>query len=167
MKKILAIIIFIPALSFAQDGGSVSTNEKTDENMLIGLCTREAFNDSAFSWWWNSGYEMYEVDEETLSSLEDKMDDVSVTIIMGTWCSDSRREVPRFFKIVDWLLYPKEKITLIAVDRDKKAGTIDTSEYGITLVPTFIFIRDGAEIGRITEAPQESLEKDLTAIVAK
>ncbi len=167
MKKIAAIIIFISTLSFAQDSSSVFTHEKTDENMLIGLCTREAFNDSAFSWWWNSEYEMYEVDEETLSSLKDKMDEVYVTIILGTWCSDSRREVPRFFKIVDWLSYPKEKITIIAVDRDKKAGAINTYEYGVSLVPTFIFMRDGTEIGRITETPQESLEKDLTKIAAK
>ncbi|MBZ0200605.1 MAG: hypothetical protein K8H86_12110, partial [Ignavibacteriaceae bacterium] len=134
MKKILSLFILISALSFAQENNQAST-----EKILTGICTHEAFNDSAFSWWWNPEYEMYEVDDSSLSSLKDKMNDVSITVIMGTWCSDSQREVPRFYKIIDRLLFAADKIKLIAVDKDKKTDTIDTSEFNITLVPTFIF----------------------------
>ncbi len=31
--------------------------------MLIGYCTREAFDDTSFSEWWNEEYDMYEVDD--------------------------------------------------------------------------------------------------------
>ncbi len=68
--------------------------------MLIGYCTREAFNDTSFSEWWNEEYDMYEVDVETAEEIKDNLEDVEIKLVMGTWCSDSRREVPRFYKIL-------------------------------------------------------------------
>ena len=35
----------------------------------------------------------------------------------------------------------------------------------IELVPTFIFYRNGEELGRIVETPEDTLEKDLAEIV--
>jgi len=84
---------------------------------------------------------------------------------MGTWCSDSRREVPNFYKILDKLNYPDNKITLINVDRKKNGIEIDVSKLNIELVPTFIVYRNNTEIGRIIETPNESLERDLLKIL--
>ena len=86
---------------------------------------------------------------------------------MGTWCSDSRREVPRFFKILDKLNYDQKNVTLICVDRKKAAQTGNVDKLKIELVPTLIFYKDNAEIGRIVESPKETLEKDLMKIVMK
>ena len=86
---------------------------------------------------------------------------------MGTWCSDSRREVPRFYKILDSLNFPSAKVKLIMVDRKKEAAGIDISPFNIELVPTMIFYNDGLEDGRIIETPKETLEKDLEEILVK
>jgi len=86
---------------------------------------------------------------------------------MGTWCSDSRREVPRFYKILDSLNFPSAKVKLIMVDRKKEAAEVNIASLNIELVPTMIIYNDGLEIGRIVETPKETLEKDLAAILTK
>ena len=65
------------------------------------------------------------------------------------------------------LNYPKEKLTLIGVSREKKGLSNEAEGLDIEFVPTFIFYKDGKEIGRIVETPAESLEKDLLKIVQK
>ncbi len=38
---------------------------------------------------------------------------------MGTWCSDSRREVQRFLKIIDAVNYPEDNLTINNVNSSK------------------------------------------------
>ncbi len=136
--------------------------------MLIGYTTRPAFNDTSFSWWYDSEYKNYDVDIDALQPLfEDTtlIADVNITIVMGTWCSDSRREVPRFLKIIDGLNFPQEFLTIYSVDRNKTMNGDSLEDLNIELIPTFIFFRNGIELGRIVEAPIESLEIDMVKII--
>ncbi|MFZ0452215.1 MAG: thioredoxin family protein, partial [Ignavibacteriaceae bacterium] len=91
--------------------------------------------------------------------------DVNIEIVMGTWCSDSRREVPRFFKILDAVNYPSNKVGIICVDEDKKTQSNELDGLKIELVPTIIFYKDGNELGRIIESPHDTLEKDMIKIL--
>ena len=84
---------------------------------------------------------------------------------MGTWCSDSRREVPRFFKILDAVNYPSDKVAIICVDEDKKTRGNELTGLKIELVPTLIFYKNGNELGRIVESPNDTLEKDIIKIL--
>ncbi|MFC2119920.1 thioredoxin family protein, partial [Bacteroidota bacterium] len=95
-----------------------------------------------------------------------KLEDVDIKIVMGTWCSDSRTEVPHFYKILDEVNYPKEKVTLINVNRDKQGLENEVEDLDINFVPTFIFYRAGEEIGRIIEMPYETLEKDMLELIS-
>lgn len=137
----------------------------SQQPMLLGYCSRQAFQDTSFSWWFNSVYDMYEVDSASAEILKDKLKDVNITIVMGTWCSDSRREVPKLFKILDQLKFPSDKISIITVGRDRKGRGSETDNLKIELVPTIIFYRNGSEIGRIVESPKISLEKDMLKIL--
>ena len=84
---------------------------------------------------------------------------------MATWCGDSRRETPRFFKILDETGFNQNNFELIAVNKNKK--TPDNLQEGFTIirVPTFIFYKDSEEVGRYVEYPRETLEKDILKIV--
>jgi thiol-disulfide isomerase/thioredoxin len=93
------------------------------------------------------------------------MENVNVTVVMGTWCSDSRREVPHFYKIVDYLGFDESNIDLICVDRAKVGVADEVDGLNIKLVPTFIFYKDGEELGRIVETPEGTLEKDISEIM--
>lgn len=165
--KSLFIVLFFSIITLAQSTNQCVIDQKSGKPMLVGICNREAMQDSSFAWWFNSEYDNYELDGETLSHVKIDSEFQSITIVMGTWCSDSRREVPRFYKILDSLNFPSAKVKLIMVDRKKEAAGIDISSFNIELVPTMIFYNDGLEAGRIIETPKESLEKDIAAMLVK
>ncbi|MFC2094281.1 thioredoxin family protein [Bacteroidota bacterium] len=150
---------------YAQQFNTITIDKKTDKPMLMGYTTLEAFSDTSFSWWWNSEYNMYDVDSMNVAELKVKLEDIDIKIVMGTWCSDSRTEVPHFYKILDEINYPKEKVTLINVNRDKEGLENEVEGLDINFVPTFIFYKAGKEIGRIIEMPYETLEKDMLEII--
>lgn len=77
--------------------------------------------------------------------------DVTVLLIMATWCPDSKRELPRYFAIMDAAGVSDSTLTMVGVDRTKKDGEGLTEKWGITRVPTFVFFRNGQEIGRVVE----------------
>lgn len=167
MRFLLISLFMVSSILFlyAQDTNKIVPDEKSGKPMLIGPCTREAFSDSSFSGWFNSEYKMYIPDSVTVKEIEYNLNDVKTTIIMGTWCSDSREQVPHFFKVMDEAGYTENNITMICVNHDKKdlSGSVDSLD--IELVPTFIFYRDGKEIGRIIETPQQTMEEDIFTIL--
>jgi thiol-disulfide isomerase/thioredoxin len=169
MRSVLICLLIVSSVSFltAQSSNKIVQDEQSGKPMLIGQCTREAFSDTSFAGWFNSEYNMYQPDTVTVKEIEYNLDDVKTTIIMGTWCSDSREQVPHFFKVMDKAGYPEDAVSIICVNRDKSdsAGSVDSLD--IELVPTLIFYRDGKEIGRITETPQKTMEEDIFTILSK
>ncbi len=161
--KYLILVMLITASLFAQN--KIMIEEKSGKPYLIGICNREAFSDSNFAWWFNSNYDQYQVDSSDAIELKNKINNYDITIVMGTWCSDSRREVPRFYKILDAIDYPSYKLTLINVDRKMKSIATEVDEMNIEYVPTIIIYRNEKEIGRIIETPEDILEKDLLLII--
>ena len=150
---------------YAQQFNTISTDEKTDKPMLIGYTTLEAFNDTSFSWWWNSAYNMYEVDTMNIEELKLLMEEVDIKLVMATWCSDSRTDVPQFYKILDEINYPEDQVTLINVNRDMQGLENEVEGLDIIFVPTFIFFKAGEEMGRIIEMSYETLEKDMLELL--
>lgn len=139
-------------------------DEKTNKPMLIGLCSRENFsNDSTFSWWFVSEYDYYQPEDSIIQLIN--LDSIKIVCVMGTWCSDSRREVPHFYKILDMLKFDEKNLKVYSVDRKKQAEGYDIDQYVIEKVPTFIFYKNDSELGRIIETPQETLERDILKII--
>ena len=167
MKTFVVIIIAIlfTSISFAQDINFLSVDSTENEPMLLGYCNRDAFKDTSFSWWFNSEYLLYNVDSVSGEKIKNEMKDVKATIVMGSWCSDSRTWVPKFFKIMDFIKYPSDSITIICVDRKMHGRKNEVDTLNIEKVPTFIFYRNGKELGRIIESPKVSLMKDMIAIL--
>lgn len=91
---------------------------------------------------------------------------IDIIVFLGTWCSDSRREVPRFLKIADLAGMDAARIKLYGLDRTKRSSDGLTDRYGIERVPTFIFLRGDEEVGRIVEVPRTTLEGDVLSILA-
>jgi thiol-disulfide isomerase/thioredoxin len=151
---------------FAQKRNKI-IKDSNSEPMLIGYCTREAFSDSVFASWFNPEYKSYRPDSSTIELLKRNMDGIDITLVMGSWCSDSHQHVPDFYKILDEINYPSDNVTLIAVNEDKKTEGNEIDSINIEFVPTFIFYRDGSELGRIVEMPEKSLEEDILGILTK
>jgi len=168
MKKLLFIFLLsgIYLGSNAQNTiNKTMFDEKTNEEILIGYCNKDALTSPPFDEWFLAEYESYIVDKESLKPVIHKVDkDLKIVIVLGTWCSDSQREVPRFMKIASFLKIDPVQISIIAVDRNKEAKNIPLTSLNIDFVPTFIFYDHEKEMGRIVEWPEESLEKDIEKI---
>ncbi len=168
----LIIMIFLLSLRIinAQEKCTLLIDEKTGSPMLIGLVVKKIFTDTTeykpFSSWFRNEYGSYKIDSVIVDSLRNSdFQNITIDIIMGVWCSDSRREVPRLIKILDAINFTEKNLRLICVDRNKSAGEIDIQNFNIKLIPTIVIKKNGEEIGRIVETPVKSLEKDLLNIL--
>jgi hypothetical protein len=152
----------------AQEINKRMFDEKSQTDILVGNCSREGLMGCAFSNSYNEEYPVYKPNDTTIASLKNKIKGIRCVIVLGTWCGDSKEQVPRFLKILDILGTTFDDLKIICVDRDKKAPDMDVKGlYLIEKVPTFIFYKGDKEIGRIIETPSISLEKDLLAILSK
>ena len=110
----------------------------------------------------------YKPDSITIEKLKSLKVSFKVDIVLGTWCSDSRREVPGFYKVIEEASFKDiAEINLFAVSRSFRDSSRVAIESGVDRVATFIFTRENEEIGRIIETPDFSLEEDLLAILTK
>ncbi len=141
------------------------TAKKDTNGYLIGVANKESFSDDSFKTWFNSRYKEYTTDKETIAKLTDALKGHTIKGFMGTWCGDSKRETPRFYKVLEQTDFDLNNFELITVNRSKK--TPDNLQEGLNIirVPTFIFYKGGKEVGRYVEFPRETLEKDILKIV--
>lgn len=164
--KLISVIFFLLSLSsYAQEVNKKIIDLKTQKEILIGLCNRDGLKAGDFGQHYQVEYGSYKPEVMISDKIKLKLNKITITVVMGAWCGDSKEQVPRFFKLMDKVEYDSSKITIYCVDRDKKTEKGETDNMGITLVPTFIIYRDGVEIGRIIETPKVSLEADLLEIL--
>lgn len=110
--------------------------------------------------------EDYTPDESLVDEIRENAGEVEVLLFLGTWCGDSKREVPHFFKLMDLAGISESQVEIIALDRSKIDDEGLAEKWEVMYVPTFIFIENDIEIGRIVESPTESLEADLADILS-
>lgn len=184
MKKSLFILLIAATMAPAcktkqaltEPVGSVSitepkasaTNFYEPTTWLLGYFTADRLKSAPHSEWYLEGYDTYNPDKNVVSKLTQiGTDNISIKIVLGTWCSDSRRELPRFMKIIDIWKFPPEEITFIGVDDVKLSPVAEYEGLGIERVPTFILYENNFEAGRIIENPLTSLEQDIINILTK
>jgi len=157
-------MIFTSGILSAQDNNQRMIDEKTGKEIFIGTITRQGLEQNEA--WFQPEYQQYTPDTNDMALIKEFKNEYPwIFIVMGTWCGDSQEQVPRFFKILNELNYPEEKIFMVAVDREKKVKDFCIGDYDIKLVPTFIMTDQGEEKGRIIETPVESLERDFLNII--
>jgi len=59
-----------------------------------------------------------------------------------------------------------KRISLVAVNPEKNEPITTINKYNLEFTPTFIFFRNGEEIGRIVEKPNQSLLEDFKLIIS-
>ena len=111
-------------------------------------------------------FDNYDLDTELLDAISNP-NQYNYEIFLGTWCGDSRREVPRLEKIFIELGVDFNQVSIITVDRDKVSPNDEQNGKDIRYVPTLIVKNNNIEIGRIVESPSSetaTLESDLFEI---
>lgn len=163
MKQIGVAIFFV--LTLLGCSGSTTTKTGPPEKMELGWMQRSNFMTEAYPVF-AENYDTVHISQNFTDMIKLLAGDVDVVVIMGTWCGDSKREVPRFLKIADLSSIPPQHIKFYGVDRTKTSSDGVTEKYRIDRVPTFIFLKNQQEIGRIVESPVHSLEEDILIILA-
>lgn len=171
MKKnillIVALGLLLNSCGTNKKLNNVVYNQEVEQKILIGKIDRKGLMKKPFKEWFTEEYDNYTPDKNTLAKLN-IADNAEIIIVLATWCPDSRREVPRFYKILDEIGFDESKVTVYAVDRNLLAGDEDVAQYQIDKVPTIIYKHYGYEAGRIVETPSfGSLEKDLVDFTSR
>jgi tetratricopeptide (TPR) repeat protein len=166
MQRVPLCRLLIVMLAFAAP--AVAHDE--DPPNLLGRCTAEQLDEEPFAEWSREEYTGYSPNAAILEELRTvDTDGTRFTVFFGTWCGDSRREVPRLLKLFDAMGLPEGSVELVGLDRTDEAlkQSPDREERGkeIYRVPTLIVERNGEEISRLVEHPVLSLERDLLAIL--
>jgi len=163
---VLACIIGLACASPTPPAPQPAAQAQPEKPVIVGDTTRERIEAAPE---WAVAEKESRPDPEASRGLASVPPGAEVTIFLGTWCGDSRREVPRFWKALD---LAKEAgtdvpfaIHYIGVDRQKKEPSAPVTNNDIRYVPTFLVHREGREVGRIVEESPHGIEKDLLALL--
>lgn len=143
----------------------LTTTVHAQQPDLLGKITVDQLQQSPHKKWFTTEYRTYSPNKKIIKNLQPLLDSVHITIVMATWCGDSKEQVPRFYKVLTQLKYNIASVTLICTDRAK--ATPDGLERGLNIikVPTFIVYKHNKEIGRIIETPTATLEDDMLQLL--
>jgi hypothetical protein len=115
--------------------------------------------------WFDEGYKNYQPDDVAVSRLKARLPEYTIIIFAGTWCPDTQRILPGFYKVIDQAGYSRENTTLYLLDKKLRSAEKAEEKYQVHSIPAFILLRNNVETGRIVEDPKTSIEADLAAIV--
>jgi thiol-disulfide isomerase/thioredoxin len=146
-----------------------SANKQT---ILYGQIERIDLSKEPHSRWYDSAYKAYQPEKKMIETIRKvNTNDITIEAFFGSWCGDSKREMPRMLKVFDLSGIAPSQVLLIAVgDGDslyKQSPGHQEKSKGIFRVPTFIIYKKGKEIGRVNEFPVLSAERDLSAILTE
>ncbi|WP_436515475.1 hypothetical protein [Ekhidna sp. To15] len=166
MKTLSLVLLLLTTSSLFSQPINRSFEGANGRVTLLGEVSLKRLSEAPFDEWYKKNYDEYQIDmrEMDLSKAD------SITLFMGTWCGDSKREVPRFVKILEAANYDLSKLKIVCLNTGfqnyKQAPEREERDMDIHRVPTFIFHdQGGGEIGRIVEEPVASLEEDINTIL--
>lgn len=154
--------------TYAQSAMNTYTADN-GQPVIIGKSPRASLLQQPFRVWYQYQYQQYKPDSIILLGLKEQQHQYTMQIFLGTWCGDSRREVPRMLKVLDSCGWDATRLELIFVDgrpeHYKQSPQHEEAGKNILRVPTFIIRKGEKEVGRIIETPTISLEADLWKII--
>lgn len=167
--KIVALFFLLFASTYGLEAqNQTKTDSKINKKVLWGRITLEAFSMDLCQDWYAPEYVAFVPKTKIIKKLKElDLSNISIELILGSWCHDSHREVPRFIKILNAINFQFDQLQMNALDTFKTSPDYNTNGHKIAYVPTVIVYRNGKEIGRIIESPKKSLEKDLLKIISK
>ncbi len=164
MKNTLLIVLlvfFILSVK-AQSKQTISQN-RTD---YVGIKAQSFFKQQPHAVWYYKSYDHYQLDTKTIEKLKNNYSGIQIKVFMSVWCHDSRREIPRLFKILEAIDFDDNNLEIVALNRAKKTPENLQEGFNIQRTPTFIFYKNNKEIGRFVEHPRKNLEKDILKILS-
>ncbi len=121
---------------------------------------------------WREEYDATTPDRAALERLGSAIESYRIVTVLGSWCHDSRREVPRLVKVLDQLETPVFTHEMIGVDRTRRIDDPEVAVFAgvertVDLVATIVvFDTAGVELGRVVETAEKPIEELLVEFIA-
>jgi len=164
----VALLFFSTIHTHAQNMSyTISKDSVSGGKVFNGLVTIKDLNSEPSFTWMATGYNAYQPNQNTIGSLSLKLNHYSLVVFLGTWCDDSHDLIPRLAKVLEQANFPSTALTMYGVDRAKTTTNGEEKKFNVKFVPVFIVMKDGHEVGRITESVSKSIEDDLLGIIEK
>lgn len=155
MKQALSILAFLYIASTSFTMAQTGTCTTTENGIMSGE-NGEIFQAELLN---------YKVNESALSKTN--FNGISLKVVLGNWCEDSQREVPRLMKMLGTLPMSNVPVTYYLVNREKYCADPEVQKLDVKFVPAIIIYRNDKELGRIIETPEGSLEAHIVKIVGE
>mgnify|MGYP001315759684 CR=1 FL=1 len=172
MKKFFftsLIILFVGCGSKQQKPLPTSpVKASSGEMILLGKINKANLQTSNHTPWFKQDYQSISIDDpQWIENLKPYLGGLRIKVFMGTWCEDSQREIPHFFKLLQALEFDQKHVEMYAMSEEKTTPENYEKGWEIYNVPTIIFLKNGNEINRFVEFPVNSLESDITKIIKR
>jgi thiol-disulfide isomerase/thioredoxin len=148
--------------------GEKAMNEPKD---IAGPITRQELEAKNFSWMKEGEAtekkRLSSADAEMkkkLAALGKKLGATDVEAYVASWCPDTHEQLPVFLSTLDASGAKPKSLKLFALDK-RKTYPGYANERNIERIPTFVFLRDGKEVGRFVETPKKTVLDDLNEII--
>ena len=121
---------------------------------------------------WQEEYDEARPGEASMETLASATGSYRIVTVLGSWCHDSQREVPRLVKVLDRLDPLVFENEMIGVDRTRRIDDENLAIFAgvgrtVDLVATIVvFDNDGIEIGRVVETAERPIEELLVEFLA-
>ena len=170
MKYSLLTIMILLDVSVCLAQGSFQEVPSLEGGVdLVGHISKEQLRKAPYEEWYQVFYDYHETDTSLIQEFSADLKKFYILVFMGTWCSDSQREIPGFIKILEEAEFPMKRLKIVAVHDKGKFYKMSPNDeqWGLQIVkvPTFIFLKDGKEVNRIVESPRVTLESDILKII--
>ncbi|MFK7832799.1 MAG: hypothetical protein AB8B52_05965 [Winogradskyella sp.] len=168
--NILTIIITLlcACQNYAQTLNQEITNEG-ETPFLLGKIDKIGLEGDNYKSWFTKNYDDYQPNSKITNAISSELKNYSITLFMGTWCGDSKKEVPRLYKVLEACNFSMDQLTVVAVsakpDMYKQSPQHEEKGLNIHRVPTVIFYKNGKETNRIVEHPITTFEEDIQNII--
>ena len=133
--------------------------------ILLGPINVSNLRTSPITPWFDEEYDRINTDPNWIKEIKPFIKGLKIKLFMGTWCEDSQRELPHFFKLLNALEFDQNHLKMYAMSEEKTTPRNFEKDLDIYNIPTIIFFKDGNEINRFVEFPLNSLESDIEKIL--
>ncbi|GAB1448864.1 MAG: thioredoxin family protein [Bacteroidia bacterium] len=160
-KGIIGIVLFFIITSCTPKIKSLTAQKLENETIWIGKIQKKNLLNNKLFPWFQPAYSQFKI--EHIDSI--KRDNWKASIVAGTWCSDTQRELPKWIKILEARNIPLSNVQIILVDHSKSNPWFYSWAADITSIPAILFYSNGKEIGRLIEQTGDKTEHEFDSIL--
>jgi hypothetical protein len=117
--------------SIAQSNFDKSIDSENQDVVLYGKISFDDIQKEPSFSWFQSGEKEYSPQTNAITFLKQTLPSYDLIVFLGTWCDDSKLQIPHLYKILNEVNFPFKNVQLYGVNRAKKENNGEDQIYKI------------------------------------